>query len=65
MPWTEKDYPNSWKNLDADTRKKAIDIANAMLADGYKDEDAIPIATAQAKKWVDTATDTDKKTLKN
>lgn len=64
MPWTEKDYPNSWKNLNADTRRKAIDIANAMLEDGYKDEDAIPIATAQAKKWVKDATTSEKKQLK-
>ena len=21
MPWTENDYPNSWKNLTADTRR--------------------------------------------
>ncbi|MGP6140499.1 MULTISPECIES: DUF2188 domain-containing protein [unclassified Jeotgalibaca] len=65
MPWTEKDYPDSWKNLDADTRRKAIDIANAMLEDGYKDEDAIPIATAQAKKWVADATTSEKRKLKN
>ena len=65
MPWTENDYPNSWKNLTADTRRKAIDIANAMLADGYKDADAIPIATAQAKKWAETATESDKKSLRS
>lgn len=65
MPWTEKDYPNSWKNLGADTRRKAIDIANAMLEDGYKDEDAIPIATAQAKIWAEEATTFEKRKLKN
>ena len=63
MPWTESDYPNSWKNFDDTTRKKAIDIANAMLKDGHKEEDAIPIATAQAKKWVEDATPTEKKEL--
>ncbi|MDE1547667.1 DUF2188 domain-containing protein [Jeotgalibaca caeni] len=63
MPWTEKDYPASWKNFDETTRLKAIDIANAMLEEGYKEEDAIPIATAQAKKWVDDATDEEKKEL--
>ena len=60
MPWNEQDYPNTWKNFDEMTRRKAIDIANEMLADGYKDEDAIPIATAQAKKWMEDATDADK-----
>ena len=55
MPWTTKKYPISWKNLDPITRKKAIDIANAMLLDGYKEDQAIPIATAQAKKWREDA----------
>lgn len=64
MPWTEQDYPNSWKNLDVNTRRKAIDIANAMLADGYKEERAIPIATSQAKKWAEDATAKEKKELK-
>ena len=31
-------------------RKKAIDIGNAMLTDGYKEEDLIPIATKQARE---------------
>lgn len=37
MPWTMNDYPQTWKHLDELERKKAIDIANAMLKDGYKD----------------------------
>lgn len=45
MPWTMEDYPQSLKNLDKLERKKAIDIANAMLKDGYKESDVIPIAT--------------------
>lgn len=35
MPWNVRDYPASMKNLDPLVRKKAIDIANALLADGY------------------------------
>ena len=35
MPWNMKDFPASMKNLDKLTRKKAIDIANALW-----DEDA-------------------------
>lgn len=65
MPWTEKDYPASWKNFDETTRKKAIDIANAMLKEGYDDNQAIPIATAQAKDWAEDATSREKKTLKH
>ena len=64
MPWTTKDYPVSWKNLDPLTRKKAIDIANAMLLDGYKEDQAIPIATAQAKKWKEEANASDLAKLK-
>ena len=50
MPWTLDDYPNSWKNFEPLERKKAIDIGNALLKDGYdedvtqhkKDKDARP-----------------------
>jgi len=51
MPWTYKDYPVSMKNLDPLVRRKAIDIANALVDDGYDDERAIPIAISQAKTW--------------
>ncbi len=37
MPWTDDDYPTSMKNLTAEVRRKAIDIANALLDDGYGD----------------------------
>lgn len=63
MPWTESDYPASWKTFDNTTRQKAIDIGNAMLKNGYKEEDAIPIATAQAKDWAADATKAEKKEL--
>ncbi len=56
MPWTTRDYPVSWKNLDPLTRKKAIDIANAMIADGYEEDAAIPIALTAAKRWMKNAT---------
>lgn len=55
MPFDRRDYPNSMKNLEKPIKDKAIDIVNAMLEEGYKDEDAIPIAIAQAKKWADDA----------
>jgi len=32
-------------------REKAIEIANALLADGYEEGRAIRIAIAQAKRW--------------
>ena len=55
MPWTMEDYPQSWKNFEELERKKAIDIGNAMLKDGYKESDVIPIATNQAEKWYEHA----------
>lgn len=63
MPWDMNDYPNSMKNLDKLTRKKAIDIANALLADGYPDDRAIPIAISQAEKWIKDATTKEKAAL--
>jgi len=55
MPWTLNDYPSSLKNLDDITKKKAIDIANAMVDEGYPEDRAIPIATSQAKEWRENA----------
>lgn len=63
MPWTTRDYPPSWKNFEPLLRKKAIDIANAMLKEGYDEDRAIPIATAQAKEWYTKATKSELKEL--
>ncbi|PIO82387.1 hypothetical protein BSQ39_01820 [Loigolactobacillus backii] len=65
MPWNMQDYPNSMKNMPEQERKKAIDIGNALLADGYPDDRAIPIAISQAEKWYQDATPTDKQKLRN
>lgn len=65
MPWTINDYPPSWKNMDETVRRKAIDIANAMLAEGYDEDNAIPIATAKAKEWAEYATPKEKDELKH
>ena len=65
MPWTMKDYPQSWKNFAELERKKSIDIGNAMLKDGYKESDVIPIATQQAEKWYQDASKDDLEELKN
>ena len=63
MPWTMEDYPQSWKNMEK--KEKAIDIGNAMLKDGYQEDNAIPIATKQAEDWYKNATEDDLKALKN
>ncbi|MCC7206252.1 MAG: DUF2188 domain-containing protein [Anaerolineae bacterium] len=51
MPWTDTNYPDSLKNFMAPVRRKAIEIANALLEDGYSEGRAIAIATAQAEEW--------------
>lgn len=63
MPWNMQDYPSSLKNLNKTTRKKAIDIANAMIEEGYDEDRAIPIATEQAKEWYQNATENEKQTF--
>jgi uncharacterized protein YdaT len=51
MPWNASYYPRSMVNLPGVTRQKAIEIANALLADGYEEGRAIRIAISQAKRW--------------
>ncbi len=53
MPWTREDYPSSMKNLPDKQRDKAIEVANALLSDGYDEERAIPIAISTSEKWAD------------
>ncbi|MGE6228275.1 DUF2188 domain-containing protein [Paenibacillus sp. GbtcB18] len=57
MPWTKNDYPPSMKNLPERVRKKAVEIANALLDDGYEEGRAIAIATAKAEEWEDNHPD--------
>ena len=51
MPWSETYFPVSMRHLSAAVRAKAIEIANALLADGKDDGMAIRIAIAKAKEW--------------
>lgn len=53
MPWSKNDYPDSFKNLNTEVRNKAIEIANALLKDGYEEGRAIPIALDRARKSVE------------
>ncbi len=52
LPWTKNDYPDSFKNMDTQVRNKAIEIANALLRDGYEEGRAIPIAMEKAREYV-------------
>jgi uncharacterized protein YdaT len=51
MPWTADRYPVSMRRLPTLVRDKAIEIANALLAEGMDEGKAIRIAIAKAKEW--------------
>lgn len=51
MPWKKNDYPPSMKNLEPRVRNKAVEIANALLEEGYEEGKAIAIGTAKAEEW--------------
>ncbi|UUX34696.1 DUF2188 domain-containing protein [Fundicoccus culcitae] len=63
MPWNISDYPASMKNFEPLLRKKMIDMANAMVANGYEEDQAIPIAISQAKEWFENADAEEKRAL--
>ena len=64
MPFDRRDFPNSMKNLDKEVRDKAIDIANAMIEEGYEEKNAIPIAISQAKEWANKASSAELKEIR-
>ena len=51
MPWNAAYYPPAMKHLPWSVRAKAIDIANALLAQGYDEGKAIRIGVAKARAW--------------
>lgn len=52
MPWSTDRYPPAMLHLDPRVRRKAIEIANAILERAPRDEGrAIRIGIAQAKAW--------------
>jgi uncharacterized protein YdaT len=51
MPWNADYYPASMRHLSPAVRAKAIEIANALLAEGMEEGKAIRIAIAKAKQW--------------
>ncbi len=53
MPWNEAYYPQSMRKLPREVRLKAIEIANALLEEGYEEGKAIRIAIAKAKEWAE------------
>jgi len=55
MNWTPDHYPESMRRLPGHVRLKAIEIANAMLADGCSDREALRIAIEKATQWASTS----------
>jgi len=52
MPWSTFDYPPAMSRLlEVIRERKAIEIANALLEEGYDEGRAIRIAIAKAKEW--------------
>jgi uncharacterized protein YdaT len=51
MPWTLARYPAAMQRLPAAVRDKAVEIANALLAQGHDEGRAIRMAIAAAKRW--------------
>ncbi len=51
MPWTIDYYPASMRHLSPATREKAIEIANALLAEQMEEGMAIRVAISRAKQW--------------
>jgi uncharacterized protein YdaT len=50
MPWFNGDYPPSYKNQSPKLRAKAVEIANALLAEGVSEGIAIATGLKQARK---------------
>jgi uncharacterized protein YdaT len=53
MPWNESYYPPAMEHLSEIVRSKAIEIANALLEEGYEEGMAIRIGIAKAKEWAE------------
>lgn len=53
MPWSEYYFPVSMARLDPATRRKAIEIANALLAEGHDEGFCIRVAISKAKQWAE------------
>jgi uncharacterized protein YdaT len=51
MPWSEECYPPAMGHLSPVIRRKAIEIANALLEAGHDEGFAIRVAIARAKEW--------------
>lgn len=51
MPWTAEHPPVSMRKLPLEVRRKAVEIANALLNERMDEAKAVRIATAKARAW--------------
>ena len=51
MPWNARRYPASMKHLRPRVRRKAVEIANALLKEGCDEGRCIRIAIWRARRW--------------
>jgi uncharacterized protein YdaT len=51
MPWYNGNYPPSYKNQPKKIREKAVEIANALLADGVEEGVAIATGLKNAREF--------------
>lgn len=51
MPWTPGRYPPAMRQLPPLVRAKAVEIANAVLAEDGDEGKAIRVGIARAKEW--------------
>ena len=51
MPWVRAHFPAAMRNLEPETRDKAIEIANALLREGHDEGFAIRVDIARAHEW--------------
>ena len=53
MPWRDDYYPPAMERLHPVVRRKAIEIANALLDEGNEEGFAIRVGIARAKQWAE------------
>ncbi len=61
MPWYNGDYPPSYKNQPLKLRKKATEIANALLNEGVEEGIAIATGLKRAREFFGEKEDKDSK----
>jgi hypothetical protein len=57
MPWEETYYPRSMRNLPLEARLKAIEIANALLEDGYDEGELYALRLSRPRSGPRAASD--------